>query len=173
MTADNHSPNLEDYLNEVRKSVFFQKKNTAGSFESYLEWYRKRAPRARIFYRASGILIILLGVALPILAAFGKELVYKDLLVSISAGLIALLTGINSFFRWDVAWHGHIQAELTLDRLHKDWEFAIARAKAHPEVAEALKMAIEATEQFQTRVHVVVEAETKGYFTVQKFRGNK
>lgn len=164
---------LDKYLDEVKKSVFFQDKETTGSFQSYIEWYRKRAPHKRLCYRASGLLIIMFGIALPILAAFGKDLKHNDLWVSILAGLIALLTGLNSFFRWDVAWQGYIQAQLTLDRLQKEWELAVAKARALPSVDEGLKVAIEATEQFQARAYDIVEAETKGYFTVQKLPDTK
>jgi hypothetical protein len=168
------SPNpIDKYLEEVKKSVFFQDKKTVDSFQSLIEWYRKRSPHKRLYYRASGLLIIVLGIALPILAVFGKDLEYKDLWVSVLAGLIALLTGLNSFFRWDVAWRGHIQALLTLDRLQKEWEFAIAKARALPDAGEGLKLAIEATEQFQTRAHDTVEAEAKGFFTVQRLPGAK
>lgn len=171
---ETNSPHLLDkYLDEVKQSLFFQDKETIGSFQSQIEWYRKRAPQKRLCYRASGLLIIIFGIALPIMAAFGKDLEHNDLWVSILAGLIALLTGFNSFFRWDVAWRGHIHALLTLDRLQKEWQFAIAKAKTLPNEDEALKLAIEATEQFQAKTHDTVEAETKGFFTVQKLPGAK
>jgi hypothetical protein len=169
MSLDSAS-SVERYLAEVRKSDFFKGEDKRGSFAHRVTYYQRRVAWQRTPYRISGVLVITLSIALPIIAAFGLLMgLNKDLWVSIIAGVIAFLAGINSFFRWDVGLKGAIQTLLALRRLHSNWELAIAKAKMQPDVNEGIKLAIEATEQFQKNTHELVESETKGFFTLQQF----
>src|SRR6266446_5102629 len=160
--SSNSDSLVQHYVSKATKSVFFQGEKIRGSFASELEHYRSRVAWRRMIYRACGSLVIILSIALPILAAFGKPPINKDLWVSIMAGVIALLTGVNSFFRFDVAWKGATETLLTLERLRNDWALAIAKAEVQPDAKEGLKLAIAATEQFQKASHDLVEAETRG-----------
>jgi hypothetical protein len=55
---------------------------------------------------------------LPVLAAYGDKLPYvsKDVLVGITSGLIAFLSGILTFFRWEVGWRAQNQRALRYAR---------------------------------------------------------
>jgi hypothetical protein len=66
------------------------------------DYYDRRAHWHRRLYRATGIVVILVGAALPLLAAP----VYpgKQLAVSLAGTLVAALTGLRAFYRWDQSW---------------------------------------------------------------------
>lgn len=78
----------------------------AAAVEEYLDrqrsFYHARASWHRRFYRSSGILVILVGAALPLLTTLSYS--YKDLVVSILGVSIAALTALRAFYRWDQSW---------------------------------------------------------------------
>ena len=87
--------------------------------------------------------------------------------------MVALATGLNAFYRWDAAWQGYVGAQLALERLRQDWENAIADARSCSAAAEGRERARSATERFVSQAYEVIETETKGYFTNQRFPDSK
>lgn len=62
------------------------------------------------------------------------------------------------------------QPDLTQEQI---WENAIADARTCSDAAEGRERARSATELFVSRAYEVIEAETKGYFTNQRFPDSK
>jgi Protein of unknown function (DUF4231) len=74
--------------------------------ESYLarlrSFYNSRAAWHRRFYRFSGILVIVIGSALPLVATLDYG--GKDLVVSLLGVAVAMATALRAFYRWDQSW---------------------------------------------------------------------
>jgi len=154
---------FESYEKEVRNGTFFK------SYRWNLVFYRKHARKVRILFRTCGPITILLSLALPIVAAFGEPFTRHELLLSVMAAAIALLSSLNAFFGWDQSWKGFINARLELERLHDRWELDIAEAKTDPSPANRLKLARDATDKFEKQAREVIKSETEGYFARVKF----
>jgi len=65
-------------------------------------FYDSRAKWHRRFYRFSGIMVILSGAVLPVLASAHYS--HKTIVVSSVGVLVAALTGLRAFYRWDQGW---------------------------------------------------------------------
>lgn len=78
----------------------------AQAVEAYLlrlrAFYHARAAWHRRFYRFSGILVILTGASLPLVATLSYA--HKDFVVSLLGVAIAALTALRAFYRWDQSW---------------------------------------------------------------------
>ena len=74
--------------------------------EAYLfrlrSFYHSRATWHRRFFRFSGIVVVLIGAFLPLVTTLSYA--GKDLLVSVMGVLIAALTALRAFYRWDQSW---------------------------------------------------------------------
>lgn len=74
--------------------------------ENYVLWLRRyydfRARWHRRFYRASGIVVIMSGAGLPVLVSLDYPA--KDVVVSMIGMLVAAITALRAFYRWDQSW---------------------------------------------------------------------
>lgn len=72
-----------------------------------IAWYDRKASKAQRAYKAAKITIIVLALALPVLAEYGKIPGFHDsraLLVAIAAGGILLLEGLQQVNKWQENW---------------------------------------------------------------------
>src|SRR5436190_18395614 len=83
--------------------------------------YSRVATQARLRFRISGALIIGLSVCLPFLTIL-KEGIWISIVLPIVALVIAGLSGLNAFFRWESNWKGYSQTRYKLEYLLKVWE---------------------------------------------------
>jgi hypothetical protein len=125
-------------------------------------WFKQHARPRMIFFRVVGVLVIALSVSVPFIAA--QTAPWKDMVVSLAALTIALLTGLNSFFRWEHAWQSYRQTQYALDHLLALWELRIVEAKHQANTQKAIEMAIRATEQLLLDARAITSAETSEYF---------
>jgi hypothetical protein len=65
-------------------------------------YYNSRATWHRVFHRVSGILVILAGAGLPVLT--NLDYPGKATVISLAGMVIAVLTGLHAFYRWDQSW---------------------------------------------------------------------
>lgn len=65
-------------------------------------FYHSRASWHRRFFRFSGITVVLIGAFLPLLTTMSYA--GKDLVVSLLGVVIAALTALRAFYRWDQSW---------------------------------------------------------------------
>jgi hypothetical protein len=75
--------------------------------EANIDWYDRKAKINQRAYKASKVAIILLAIAIPILAEYGALPGLHDtraLLVSIAAGAILLLEGLQQLNKWQENW---------------------------------------------------------------------
>lgn len=74
--------------------------------ETYLfrlrSFYHARAVWHRRFFRFSGIMVVLIGAFLPLVTTMSYA--GKDLVVSLMGVVVAALTALRAFYRWDQSW---------------------------------------------------------------------
>src|SRR3974377_2397909 len=92
-------------------------------------WYGRRAWWVRHFFRWSGFFLIAFSVSLPFVSVleFGGDTKAKTITLSALSVIIAFLTGIRGFFRWDQVWRimRKTERELTFNLL--DWRLGLPR----------------------------------------------
>lgn len=101
-TPDRFSAQAEAYVLRVR-----------AFYDSRARWHRR-------FYRLSGIIVIVLGGALPLIAA--SEWSNSDLLVSVTGFTVATVTALRGFYRWDSSWVLLRATELAITRRYLRWK---------------------------------------------------
>lgn len=99
----------DEFVNQAEKYAL----RVRGFYDSRARWHRR-------FYRISGNLVILLGGALPLLAT--SDLQDKDLLVSLTGFIVATVTALRGFYRWDSSWVLLRGTEMSLTRRYVHWK---------------------------------------------------
>jgi hypothetical protein len=173
MSEPYDSTEIDQYLTELSHSAFFGDPASPESFAYMTAYYRDRAWRKRIWFRAMSVAVIVLSGVLPLIAAFAHDaLVWsiafsKDFVVAAISAAIAILTGLTTHFRWDVGWRSQTEALFALQGLKAEWEGAIARARLSKSADRLAELAA-AFERFRTRTFEVVHAEMGDFFKVQQ-----
>ena len=157
------------YVTDLARGEFLADAKSAHSFGYLVEYYRRSAVRKRVWFRTLSTLLIALSAGLPVYAAFTWPLfgISKDVAVGVTSGMIAFLTGLLSFYRWEVAWRGQNEALFALVSLRAQWDGAIAAAEAMPD-DQAIAFVREAYDRFTARTFEVVHAEMGEFFKVQR-----
>jgi hypothetical protein len=104
-------------------------------------FYDSRAKWHRRFYRLSGVIVILSGVSLPVLAS--TSYTHKNFVVSCAGALVAALTALRAFYRWDQGWVLLRQTELAITKTYSEWKGAL---RDQPGPTEARNLLIEIAE---------------------------
>lgn len=84
------------------------------------DFYDARAWWHRRLYRVSGILIILIGATLPMLSTLDYS--HKELTVSLAGVVIAVVTSLRTFYRWDQTWVLLRNTEIVLTKAYLAWK---------------------------------------------------
>jgi hypothetical protein len=128
----------------------------------FRNWYRRRARIVRYCFRASGILVILFSVSLPLFANlhFGA----KDLVISALAVSIAALTGIRNFYQWDHIWRVLKVADFELTFIIAQWELEVHELSENRDHEAAQRQVHEKTMQLFDDTQAIVQNESKQYF---------
>jgi Protein of unknown function (DUF4231) len=158
------SDSMMDDLNGKSSEFLHQINDLVNSqVMSTRDWYQKNAIWPRRFFRSAGVTVILLSLLIPLLASLSYQ--GKDLVLSVVAFLIAALTGLNSFFKWEDTWHSRRQTEFTLSHMLAVWRLKMVHALNEPDPAKAKELAISATQQLLDEMHVATGGETKEFFS--------
>jgi hypothetical protein len=127
-----------------------------------LNWYEKNTWQPRFFFSLSGILIIVLSVSIPYLSTL--EGPWKNIVLPIVALVVAGLTGLSAFFRWDSKLKSYIQTKYRLQYCLSIWELEIAEAKHELKPEIAMKKALQATRQLLKNAQNITSSETEEHF---------
>ena len=92
------------------------------------------------------------------------EGLWRTIVLPIVALLVAGLTGLISFFRWESDWKGYRQTQFNLDHLLSIWELKIAQAKLERDTKQAISMVLQATQELLDTTHTTTSAEAEEYF---------
>lgn len=129
--------------------------------------YRRRASRHRLYYRCSGLAILLFGVSLPLLA--GLHFNHRDVILSIVSVALAALTGLREFYRWDEMWSLLRRTENAISHELLRWELAISSAVPSADPKQAPRACCAATEELLAAVRTIQEAEADSFFGGMRF----
>lgn len=125
--------------------------------------YKRWAVQSRVRFRLSGALIIGLSVCLPFLTTL-KEGIWISIVLPIVALVIAGLSGLNAFFRWESNWKGYSQTRYKLEYLLKVWELKVIEAKHEMDTQKSVEIVVQATKQLLDDVEATTSAESEEYF---------
>jgi len=125
--------------------------------------YRGWAKQARLRFRISGALIISLSVCLPFLTTL-REGIWISIVLPIVALVIAGLSGLNTFFRWESNWKGYSQTRYRLEYLLKVWELKVIEAGHETDTQKSVEIVMQATKQLLDDVEATTSVEAEEYF---------
>jgi Protein of unknown function (DUF4231) len=132
-----------------------------------IDHYKTHIAGPRSLFLSSGILTILLSVALPAvsIAPFpSKEIVLSGMSVTIAA-----LTALSSFFRWERTWRGNITAKTAIEQYCAKWELELTNARLRISEDERITHVYKATSDLLANVSNVVSSESEGFFSNLQF----
>jgi hypothetical protein len=135
------------------------------------QYYEKRARRPKSAFRISGVAVILLSLSIPFIASL--QFTGKDILLSAFAVLIAIVTSLGSFYKWEHTWRSYRQAESALGNLLSLWDFRIIEATQETDTSKGMEKIIVATQQLLEEAHKVTSAETEEFFSKVEWPGEK
>jgi hypothetical protein len=135
------------------------------------QYYEKRARRPKNAFRVSGVAVILLSLSIPFIASL--RFTGKDVLLSAFAVLIAIVTSLGSFYKWEHTWRSYRQAEAALGHLLALWDFRMIEATQEPDVVKGREKIITATQQLLEAAHKVTSTETEEFFSKVEWPGEK
>lgn len=130
--------------------------------KAQVNWYEKDVRLSRFIFNLSSILIIILSVSLPYLATL--EGPWRNVVLPIVALVVAGLTGLSSFFRWDTSTKSHIQAKSMLEFWLSIWELRITEAEHELTVEKAIEKAVTATLQLLENAQNTSSTEIEEHF---------
>jgi hypothetical protein len=132
-----------------------------------IDWYKTHTRWPRFWFRSVGVLIILLSVTLPAIAA--SSLPAKDIVLSAMSVAIAALTGLGSFFHWEKTWRGSSSSQMALEQLCAKWELELTNARLILSPDDRVKHVYQATDDLLTNARSVVASESEGFFNGLQF----
>lgn len=143
----------------------------AQAVEAYLArlrtFYNSRAVWHRRFYRSSGILVILIGAGLPLVASLSYP--EKDLTVSLLGVLIAALTAMRAFYRWDQSWILLRATERGITSAWWDYQAKVAAIVVDGDEARAKRERDVAARELVTALLALRDEEAEGFFADMSF----
>jgi len=126
-------------------------------------WYKKHKNRERIIFRASGITVILFSITIPVISIY--NFTEKDIVVSVMALTIAILSGLKAFFKWEESWQSFNRSELAIQHLIGIWQIQLLEAKTHANFSDRLSEARKATKYLLEEVGKIISQESDNYFS--------
>jgi hypothetical protein len=126
-----------------------------------MEFYDRRAHWHRRLYRATGVSVILIGAALPLMAA--PSYPGKQIIVSLAGTVVAALTALRAFYRWDQSWILLRTTEMALTDAYWQWRAQIDGAlRSEASGGQDARHAV--TEAFLVRLTELRQREADSYF---------
>src|SRR5262245_20537414 len=126
-------------------------------------WYATHTFWPRLWFRSVGTAIILLSVSLPLVATQPPS-PYKDLAVSVIGVLVALVSGLTAFFRWDESWKANVGALMEIEHRQAVWELRILEARRASDAEQGIVLAVQATKDLLEEARRVDVGNTQAFF---------
>jgi hypothetical protein len=137
-----------------------------GAVTALRDTYRRRAGWNRVSFRATGVFVIVLSTALPLLTI--PDYGAKKAVISGVGVAIAVLTGLRNFFQWDQLWSLLRQSDFELSYLLDKWKLDSAACDAAtPEDRSKQLCAI--TQTLRDASEQVRRSESTRYFGSLRF----
>jgi hypothetical protein len=103
--------------------------------------YDKRANSHRIYYRASGISVIVAGASLPLLTTLNYP--QKSLAISLVGVFVSAVTALRAFYRWDHMWALLRVTEFLVTKAYWEWRSGVGDRPGSQEATNRLLSKIE------------------------------
>ncbi|GLY70319.1 SLATT domain-containing protein [Amycolatopsis taiwanensis] len=122
---------------------------------------RRLAYRHRIWFRTSGMAVIVFSIALP--AVTNIDIPARNVLITTLASLIAGLSALRAFYLWDRRWRLYRSQDTAMTALLTRWELGVIRISgaAPPDAAERVH---ELTEKVLEEARELVNAQYDEFF---------
>lgn len=131
-----------------------------GAYDSRAHWHRR-------FYRASGNFVILSGASLPVVTALNYS--GKAVTVSVLGVLVAALTALRAFYRWDQSWILLRLTEMAITAEYWDWKSATSALDQHSSEPKD----VESARQFLKKLSEIRSKEAESFFAELSFPGGQ
>lgn len=145
----------------------------ASTVKKDLRWYQRATLWSMIAQRFCGVIVLVLGASLPIIASWEFRLQWKNFIVSTIGVSIALISGLNTFFGFGEAWKRHMQAAVDLKNQLAIWELRMAEAASNNNIQERNDKAVRATETLLETVTMIDNRVTKEFLEQFNFPNSK
>lgn len=122
----------------------------------HIEVYDLRARQQRLFYRVSGITIILVSTALPALTNLNYA--GKNLVISLAGFVIAIAASLRAFYRWDQRWILLRKTEIQITTEYARWRDKVLKMNLGEDELKA------ATEEMRESVSQARKEESQVFF---------
>lgn len=132
-----------------------------------ISYYKGHTVLPRWMFRLAGIFTILLSVTLPALAA--AVFPHKEIVLSATSIMIAALTGLSSFYRWDRTWSGNSSSQVALEQRVAKWELELTNAQYLQAPDDRIVHLYQATNDLLTNASNIVSSESTGFFSGLQF----
>ncbi len=99
----------QEFVDQAEKYVL----RVRASYDFRAMWHRR-------FHRLSGVLLIVLGGTLPLLASSG--LAHRDAVIAAVGFVVATVTALRGFYRWDAGWVLLRETEFEVTKRYLDWK---------------------------------------------------
>jgi ABC-type multidrug transport system fused ATPase/permease subunit len=137
-----------------------------GTVTARRDAYRKRARWHARFFRTTGIAVIAVASALPVLASLSYA--GKTVIVSIAGASVAFLTALRSFYQWDQLWGLLRQSDLDISHLLEKWKLDLSATAGLAEQERQLKVRALAADLLE-KAEAIRRAESQSYFAALRF----
>ena len=128
--------------------------------------YRKRARQNRIWFRLTGVAVIVLSTSLPLMTI--PDYGAKKVLLSGVGVTIALLTGLRNFYQWDQLWSLLRQSDFELTYLLAKAKLDVDGAPKDPDAQRHAKL-LEIAVKLRDDAEAVRRSESTRYFGSLRF----
>src|SRR4029079_4980095 len=118
-------------------------------------WYDTHKGWPRILFRVAGLVVVIGSLLLPAIAAQSNLSHQKEILTAVSLA-VAIMSSLNSFFKWDATWRSRTRTAYALQGLLGEWEFGM---RASRESQNPRSSALEATESLVEQAFALVGSE--------------
>jgi hypothetical protein len=155
-------PSDSDVIREIRSVV----KSTV---MVDMVWYRKYSLSAGRAHRAAGVSIIALSASLPLIATQNPQSFPKrDLVISVVGVLIAVIAGLNAFFRFGELWKTNMRGMVELKNQLASWELQMLEAQTSQ---DGVRIAVEATKELLGVLKNIDTRNAEDYISTINFPG--
>ncbi|MEU6128985.1 DUF4231 domain-containing protein [Saccharopolyspora sp. NPDC047091] len=128
-------------------------------------FYDSRAAWHRRFFRFSGIAVIIIGAGLPLLVA--GDYAGRDLVISAAGVIMAGITALRAFYRWDQSWILLRNTERAITAAWWEWHSRLDAADVDADSASPEQREI--TRDFMRRLVDIRKHEAEQFFAEMAF----
>lgn len=137
-----------------------------GVVDPSVSWYERKARRDMVVFNVSRVLIIVLSLSMPVVAAQysrSRDSTWR-VLIDVVPVLVAILAALDGFFRWGDSWRSRRHTELALGRAKREYRVAVLAADGGRSESEVAIRALLAYEALVATTERLMSTEEEGFW---------